>query len=268
MVTWLWILVLLLGGCTSQWVRHESSLATYEQHGQYPQAAAEERWLIDNAVEQAPPDQDTRAAEAGRYLRLADLQAKAGDTQAAVDALRNALTVDPDEAAAVRARFDRLPLHGRQRAQLQREFAWNIAALAPGDDDVATREYSTSQCWSYNVREIHIRSRATLRTLDGMESRVTYDARPWTFNVHTRSWHVAGAWLRDAGTVTELVDGPAQPRYRALLAADRGFYADHGVPPCHRGDWQGPFDHDGTLFVAAELPGHSRQPHPSPHSPP
>ena len=94
-----------------------------------------------------------------------------------------------------------------------------------------------------------------MRTADGMERQVTYDTRSWVYDAPTRHWSVDGGWVSDSGTETEPVDGPQRPRYRALVTANHEYLADGTVPPCHRQAWQGPFEADGTVFVAQELPG-------------
>jgi len=58
-----------------------------------------------------------------------------------------------------------------------------------------------------------------------------------------------------------MVDGPEQPRYRAVVAADGGFFVDGKVPACQQADWHGPYDPQGTCFVAAHLaPAHPVDP--------
>jgi hypothetical protein len=177
--------------------------------------------------------------------------------------LRQALTTDPHQAPKIRARLAKLPVSAVERERLQREFAWNSAALAPADDAMLQADRDQPECWSYRAREVRIRHRRTLRTADGMQRRVTYAARAWQFDADTRVWRPDGGWLEDAGAEVELVDGPAQPRYRAVVAANHGFYVEGTVPACHRDAWQGPYDHDGTGFVAAHLPVSSV---PEPHA--
>ncbi len=252
---WYCILLLVLAGCTSTWERHERRLADDEARGDYARAAADARWLVDNAFYQAPESERTPAADAARYLHLADLAAKAGNARLAVEALREALTTDPHQAAAVRAQLGRLPLGAAEIDRLQHEFAWNAAALAPGDDAFVPKESDQTPCWSYRVREVRIRRRQTVNTADGMQRRVSYDTRPWIYDANASEWHPDGAWVNDVGTEAELVSGPDQPRYRAVIDADHGFYADDTVPPCHRASWQGPYDPKGTVFIAARLPG-------------
>lgn len=250
---WYPLLFVMLAACASTWQRQQSRLADDEADGQYAQAMADARWLIDNALYEAPAADRLPAAEASRYLHLAKLAVRAGDTRAAVDALRQALTVDPQQGAAVRAEIAHLPLPPAQLDRLKREFAWNSAALAPGDDaDLGPDE--GSRCWSYRVREVQIRHRRTLRTADGLQRQVTYDARPWRFDADSGRWQAEGPWVTDVGMEIELADGPERPRYRAVAAANHGFLSDDRVPPCHRTAWQGPYDASGTVFVAERLP--------------
>ncbi|MFI5394838.1 MAG: hypothetical protein ACHQ9S_04825 [Candidatus Binatia bacterium] len=250
---WYPLLFVMLAACTSTWQRQQSRLATDEADEQYAEAAADARWLIDNAFYEAPAADRLPSAEAGRYLHLAKLSAKAGDIRAAVDALRHALRVDPQQGAAVRAELAHLPLPPAQLDRLKREFAWNSAALAPGDDADAGPDHG-SPCWSYRVHEVQIRHRRTLRTVDGLQRQVTYDARPWRFDADSGRWQAEGPWVSDAGMEIEMVDGPEQPRYRATATVDHGFLSDDRVPPCHRSAWQGPYDTGGTVFVADRLP--------------
>jgi len=253
-VRWFCVLFVLLAACTSTWDRHRSKLYEHETNGQYAAALGDAQWLIDNAFYQAPPAQQTPAAEARRYLHLARLAARAGNPRLAVEALHQALAADPQQAAAVRTQIERLPLDASEIDRLKRQFAWDINVLAPSDDTLlgALREHE--DCWSYRVREVRIRRRRTVKTADGMQRQLTYDARSWVFDVRSGHWNTEDEWRRDAGTEVELVDGPAQPRYQALEAADHHFYADDQVPPCHRSAWQGPYDPRGIVFVAVHLP--------------
>jgi hypothetical protein len=254
-VRWCCVLLLFAAGCTSAWERHESLLAQDESRGDYAAAVGDVRWLIDNAFDQAPPKARTSAAEAARYLHLADAAVKAGKPQVAVEALREALTIDPHLAPKVRAQLDRLPLPAAERNRLQHEFAWNIAALAPADDLFAAADDDPARCWSYRVHEVRLRLNRTVKTADGPQRQVTYDSRAWLFDAPSAQWRVDGDWVSNAGSEAESIDGPPQPRYRALTADDHQFYTDEGVPPCHRAAWQGPYDPDGTVFVAARPPG-------------
>jgi hypothetical protein len=257
---WAWLLIFVVG-CTSAWDRHRARLAAYESRGNYVAAVGETRWMIDNAFVQAPTSEHTPARDAARYLHLADLAIKADMPRVAVDALHDALIADPSQAPAVHARIALLPLPAAERERIQREFAWNIAALAPADDTFVGTHDDRPQCWSYRVREVQLRVRRTVKTPGGMERQVTYDSRPWVFDAAQQHWHTDGDWVADAGTEVEPVDGPPRPRYRALTAADHHFYADERVPPCHQAAWQGPYDTNGTVFVAAQLP-------PTPSAPP
>jgi hypothetical protein len=252
-----WVVLLAAGAtaCTqSAWQQRQAALRKHAANGNYAAATADQQWLINNASLQAPVEERTREAEATRYLRLAKLAAKTDDKRTAVQALRDALATDPSQAGAVRAQLDALPLTPAEAAHLKPEFAWNLAALAPGDDAAQEPHSAEVGCWAYRVREVRIRQQRTMRTTDGMERQVTYDAREWVYDATAHHWSADGGWATDAGSEREPVDGPPRPRYRALLAAARGFLADGVVPPCHRQAWRGPFETDGTLFVAAELP--------------
>jgi hypothetical protein len=251
---WGWVVLLVAtSACTSTWERHESELAKHEANAQYRQAITDERWLIDNAFQEAPAPERSRAAEAERYLHLADLAAKAGRLNLALEALRNALSSDPHQAAAVRAALVRLPLSPAELERRKQEFAWNSAALAP--EDAPAGDENEMQCWSYRVREIRLRRQRTVRTAEGLQRQVTYDARPWVFHADSHQWQAEGPWIIDAGTEVEAVDGAEQPRYRAITAAEHEFLADEPIPPCHRSSWHGPYDADGQIFVAGHLPG-------------
>jgi hypothetical protein len=248
------LVVVVLAGCTSTWERHQTQLAEAEAHGDYLKAVREQRWMIDNAFLLGPRSEHNFEADARRYRHLAKLAAKTGNYRLAVDALKQALAADPSQAAAVRRQLDALPLTPSERAKLNSEFSWNITALRPGDDG-GPPAVDENQCWSYRVREVRVTHQRTVSTADGLQRQVTYDARTWTFDSDTQRWHATGRWITDAGTETEWVDGPSQPRYQALVAANGRFYTDGKVPPCHRDAWQGPYDAESrTIFVAAQLP--------------
>lgn len=248
---WCWLL-LFCAACTSSWNRHEAELARHEADGQYSLAISDERWLIDNAFAEAPAGERSVAAEAERYLRLAKLAVQAGRLNLAVEALRQALASDPHQAPAVRAAVAQLPLPPPELERRKQEFEWNIAALAPAD--ATTSAADDQQCWSYHVREVRVRHRRMVHGSDGPQRELTYDARPWVYRPRLRQWEVEGPWMNDVGTEVEPVNGPAQPRYRALSAAEHTFVADEPIPPCHRTGWQGPYDTSGRIFVTARLP--------------
>ena len=238
--------------CSSTWERRESSLAEHEANREYAKAIADERWLINNADHEAPEAKRSHAAEAERYLHLAELAARAGRLDLAVSALRHALTSDPHQAGAVRAALDKLPLSPAELENRRQEFAWNSAALAPSGAPAG--DHNGTRCWSYRVREIRLRHQRTVRAAEGLQRQATYDARPWAFHADSHQWQAEGPWINDAGTEVEAVDGPEQPRYRAITANQHQFFADEPIPPCHSGGWQGPYDAGGTIFVAGQLP--------------
>src|SRR5215470_12987307 len=142
---WVCAVLVCIVGCTSAWERHQALLAEHEQRGQYTQAAAQARWLADNAILSAPDDERSPAADAVRFLTLARLAGKAGNTNQAVEALRQALASDPTQAERVRAQLAELPLSAAQREVLGPEFAWNIMVLAPGASVGET--HSQPACW-------------------------------------------------------------------------------------------------------------------------
>lgn len=252
---WYVVALVLLAGCTSAWERQQESLAEHQAAGEYARAMADVRWMIDNAFAEAPPAERTEEAEGARYLQLARLAVQAGKPRLAIEALRQALSSDPHQASAVRNEVAHLPLPPSERRQLEQEFAWNIAALAPAEPAAGAAEDRASQCWSYRVHELHVHRQRTIQGDAGREREVRYDARPWVFNAATQRWRADGPWVTDAGTEIELIGGPQQPRYQAVMAADHEFYTDATVPACHRSSWQGPYDSNGTVFVAAQLPG-------------
>lgn len=254
------LVVVAVAGCTSMWERHQTQLAEAEARGDYVKAVSEQRWAIDNAFLLGPRSEHNFEADARRYRHLAKLAAKTGNYRLAVDSLKQALNLDPSQAAAIRSQLDALPLTPRARAKLDSEFSWNIAAMRPGDEGMAP-EVEENLCWSYRVSEVRVLHQLTVSTPEGMQRQVTYDARTWVFDNDTQAWHPAGEWMTQAGTETEWVNGAAQPRYRALTTAGSRFYTDGKVPPCHRDDWQGPFDPNGTVFVAAQLPASANTSH-------
>jgi len=248
--------LLVVAGCTytSAWDRHKTQLGLYSNHGQYEAATVEAQWMITNAFKEAPKNELTMEAEARRYLRLAEFAAKSGDTRLAVSSLQAALNEDPNLAPDVRKQVDQLPVSPAELDRLKQQFAWNITAIDP-EHEAYVEHPAPSDCWSYDANEIRIRQRQTLRTVNGMQRQVVYDTRSWTFDPTSGRWSVRGAWVLGAGTETELVDGPARPGFQAVLAADHGFYAAGTVPACHRAGWRGPYDSNGTGFVAPHLPG-------------
>jgi hypothetical protein len=252
---WVWLPLLLVMGCTSAWERHKADFAQREAEGRYDDALEEAKWLIENASDEAPPEERSLASDTKRQLDLARLAAKSGDSQLAIRALRDTLTTDSDAAPAVAQLFNQLPLDAASRARFQAEFGWNTMALAPDTVPLPADRQAAAECWGYHARVVRIRHNRTVSTPDGPERQASYDARLWTFDAATQRWRVDGNWVTDAGAATERVGGPPAPRYRAVLAADRGFYTDERVPACHREDWQGPFLGNGTLFVSAQLPG-------------
>jgi hypothetical protein len=251
------ILAFFLAACTSTWEQHRQAMVKHEIAGEHEWAVDEARWLVDNAFRYAPASQRTQRHEAGRLLRLSRLQATAGDTTGALSTLRQVLMVEPEAADVVARRIADLPLDEAARQQVQEEFSWNLAALAPQERLTPPSGGSSGgKCWSYEVQEVRVQRQRTITLGGRTEHQVTYDARPWTYDAEAQRWALAGPWVGAAGTEMEHADGPPRARYRALIRAQRQFYADERVPPCHRAGWQGPFDEDrGRVFVATELPG-------------
>jgi hypothetical protein len=247
------LVVLALAGCTSTWERHQKKFADAEARGDDLKALSEQQWMIENAFIYGPHEEHSPEADARRYLRLAKLAAKAGKYQLAIQSLKLALDTDPTQAPAVRRQLNALPLSPKERNRLGQEFAWNIAALQPGDDALQP-DADENVCWSYRVREVRVQQR-TVSTPDGMQHRIEYDARSWFYDSAAHRWSVDGEWMTDAGSETQWVHGPSQPRYQALVAPGTRFYTDGRVPACHRGAWHGPYDlQSGTIFGAAQLP--------------
>ncbi len=246
--------MLLVCACASPWERHEALLAKDAERGDYKHAAADVRWLSDHAFEEGTASDRTPEAEAARDLELARYAARAGDVSAAVNALRDALIADPHRAADVRAQLDALPVSKRERARLTQEFAWNIAALAPAEAGALADDNDTTECWSYRVHEVRVHRPHTVSVPGGTERRVTYDARPWSFDGASGGWRREGDWIPDAGSEIEPVDAPDHSRYRALTAAEHQFVTDQEIPPCHRAAWKGPFGPPGRVFTTPDLP--------------
>src|SRR5438477_963039 len=88
------LLALLAASCSSPWQEHQKQLAEAEHSGDWDQALNETKWLIDNAMAYGPQAQRDPAAEADRYLMLADFATHAGKTSQAIEALREALMLD------------------------------------------------------------------------------------------------------------------------------------------------------------------------------
>ncbi len=188
-------------------------------------------------------------------MRLSRLQATAGDTAGAVRTLRQVLMVEPEAADVVAQRIADLPLDEATRRKVQEEFAWNLAALAPHEALLPPSQGNTGECWSYEVEEVRLLRQRTITLGGRTEHHVTYDVRPWTYDDRARRWTPAGPWQSSAGMEVEYADGPPRPQYRALIRAERQFYAEGRVPPCHRAGWEGPFDPGAErVFVATQLP--------------
>ncbi|HUI28005.1 MAG TPA: hypothetical protein VL403_18125 [Candidatus Kryptonia bacterium] len=248
--------ILLVAACSTPWQKHTAQLHDAEAQHDIDGAMTEERWLIDHAFEHAPPSQRGARAEMDRYLKLADLAAEAGDIGKSIEVLRQALQTDSSRYREVEQRLARLPLSPADRKQVEAEFRWNIYVLEPGSPPP---EDAMLPCWSYRVREVHVRTTEVHQGIGSAERRISYDARSWVYDAAAERWRADGDWVKDISAETERVGGPPRSRYRAITAADGGFFAEGPVPPCHRSQWTGPFDSErDRLFVASELPSDAR----------
>lgn len=254
MLPWLLVIAAIAAACASPWSKHQQTLAEYESAGNWEGAMREARWLIDNALMFAPPEERSPALEADRYLLLADCATRAGKTREALEALREALMRDPTSAPSIYRKLERLPLSPAERKRIEAEFAWNMAAMAPGDPGWVESQRQLSGCWSYRVRQIRLHRQRVAQTERGRERQITYDARAWRYDVDTDRWVVDSTWMADAGGEIHVLGTPEPPRFQAVLAADGGFLTDGAVPPCHREGWRGPYLTDGTWFTTSELP--------------
>jgi hypothetical protein len=245
-------LPLLFIGCTVGWPKHTEQLHAAEAGHDLDAAIAEERWLIDHAVEEAPPSELGKRAEVDRYLKLADLAAAAGNVGEAIGALRLALQIDSSRYEEVLRRLEQLPLAPPERKRVQAEFYWNIQVLEPSAPPPTE---NLLPCYTYRVREVHVRATEVHQGVGAGERRISYNARSWLYDAASDSWRADGDWVKDISAETERLGGPPRARYRAIAAADGGFFAEGPVPPCHRQQWAGPFDTErDRLFVAPELP--------------
>ena len=250
------LLPTVLLGCMTAWERHTKHLNDALANQEIDDAVNEQQWLIENASSEAPVPQRGKEAEFNRQVRLADLYMLQGNADAAVEELRTALQTDPARHEEVRRRLAQLPLTPAERRRVTEEFHWNLNALHP--ETVGTAEGAADappECWSYRAREIHVRRTEVRQGLEGGERWISYDVRPWIYDERKRAWQAEGSWVDDMGAETERISGPSRPRYRAITAADGGFFTEGPVPPCHRKRWTGPFDPGrDRLFVAQRLP--------------
>jgi hypothetical protein len=246
--------LILLAACASPWAKHQNALVEYEQAGDWNAAISETKWLIDNSLLFAPQEQRSPASDADRYLMLADFSTRAGRVSEALDALREAMILDPSCAPSVRLKLDRLPLSPSERKRIETEFAWNLTALAPGSPGWLESQRVQGGCWSYRVKQIRIRQTLVERGDSGKQRRIIYDARPWHYDADLDTWRVDGGWMISAGGEIETLGGAASTRYQAIQKADGGFFTDSSVPPCHAAGWEGPFEVNGTVFVTTQLP--------------
>ncbi|MBI4515313.1 MAG: hypothetical protein HY699_05800 [Deltaproteobacteria bacterium] len=246
------LLLLVSAGCSTAWQRHGRAFQEAQADGKLDEALREQQWLIDHAFSDAPAAERGKRAEAERYLNLAALTAQAGNGNDAIEALRLALQTDPTHHEAVLRQLEQLPLPPRERRRVTAEFRWNLLALLPG---VVVPDDSLLPCWPYRVRQVQVHRIEVRQGVGGGERIITYDGRSWVYDPEADSWHPDGGWVADLGAETERVLGPTRPRYRAIVAADGGFFAEGPIPPCHHSRWSGPFDAERNgLFVTPRLP--------------
>jgi hypothetical protein len=249
-----WLLLMLVG-CATAWEKHTQRRDQALARLAIDDAVDEQRWLIDNAITEAPIPERGSDAEFTRLVQLADLYVLAGNTDEAIGVLRTALHTVPTRHEEVRRRLVQLPLTPAERRRVNEEFRWNLQALLPNAVAAADADTGPPECWSYRVRQIHLRRREVRQSPEGGERYVSYDARSWRYEERQDAWHAEGGWMEDIGAEVERVAGPPRPRYRAITAAHDGFFTEGPVPPCHRPDWTGPFDAErDRLFVAQQLP--------------
>jgi hypothetical protein len=244
---------ILLAGCSTAWQKHSAELDSALLQHDSEAALHEEHWLIDHAFREAPPEARGKHAEMKRLLTLADLCAETGNINEAIETLRLALQTDPEQHEAIMQRLARLPLAPSDRRHFEAEFRWNLKALLPG---TAMPDDDQLPCWSYRVRQIQVRRTEVHQAPEGSERVISYNARSWVYDADKNTWHADGDWVQDIGAESERTQGPQRARYRAIVAADGGFFVEEPVPACHHQYWKGPFDPErDRLFIAHHLPG-------------
>jgi hypothetical protein len=248
------VMTVLVAGCTSTWEHHQQLVAQRTASGDYEGAVAAQKWLVDNSFLEAPTQEKGPRWDAARMMELGDLQGKAGQNAAAIATYRDILLVDPTQVENVLVGIGMLDLPEDKRNALMDEIVQNVQVI---DQRVLVGIAPTEpKCFSYVAHEIRIRQRDRTMGGQGFEHQVTYDARPWVYDVAHGTWRADGEWIADAGSETQKVNGPPNPKYQAVLDADGGFYVDGGIPTCHAGYWRGPYDQARhTTYVARHLPG-------------
>jgi hypothetical protein len=251
------LLALVLDACAvSSWQQHSLALDQARANNQLGVAVKEQRWLIDHAFRDAPKEQRTRQAEVDRYLSLADLTARAGQTDETIETLRLALQTDPSRHQAIMDRLAALPLPPKERKHVEAEFRWNIMVLLPNLPPPAD---DLLPCWPYRVKQIRVHRTEVRQGMEGAQRLVSYDARSWVYNPDEDAWYADGNWFDDIGGETEPLNGPPRPRYEAIAAANGGYFSEAPPPPCHRHRWSSPYDKErDRLFVTRQLPGEVR----------
>ncbi len=243
---------LLAVSCTSAWERHRQRVAELERQGRFREAAEQQRWLVARAFFEAPASERGPQWDAARLVALGCLYGKAGEARLALEAYREALRLDAGRLEDVLAAIDLLPLPEDRRDALMDEFARYGLSLDARAPLAAGR---APECWAYVAYEVRVRRIWTRKGPRGLERVVFYDRRPWVFQPAAGGWRADGDWVENAGAELQPVGGGENPRYQAVLDADRGFYTDGRVPPCHRSEWRGPYDAAREeVYIAASLP--------------
>ncbi len=251
-----WICLVLaavaLSSCTSAWERHQQLVEQNRDAGNYPAAASAQRWLVQQAFYDAPAAQRGPLHDAARLLTLGNLLGQSGQVATALEAYREAITLDPYLLEDVLTGVGMLPLPAAERDAHMEELLRQAISIDPRSN---LRTQVQPNCWSYSVREVRLRRIWTRRAAKGLERVAIYDARPWVYDAEANRWRADGDWDQNAGEEIQPVGGQENPNYQALLDADGGFYADGVVPPCHAKLWRGPYDakrHSG--YIARALP--------------
>ncbi len=246
--------LMLLAGCASSWERHKELVDVRRGAGDYAGAAHAQQWLVDHGFTDAPSREKGPRWDAERMLDLADLQGRDGQTSAAIQTYREVLRIEPNQIEAVLVGVGMLDLPESRRNALMDELVQNVVVI---DQRVlvgiAPNEPS---CYSYVAHQIQIRRRDRSMGAEGFEHHLTYDARPFVFDIARGSWRADGEWIVNAGSESQRVHAAPNPRFQAVIDADGGFYVDGSVPGCHARGWTGPYDAARrTTYVARELPG-------------
>jgi len=248
------VVLLMMSGCASSWDRHQELVTQRKADGDYLGAASAQKWLVDHSFQDAPSTERGTRWDGVRLLDLADLQARSGETVAAVDSYREVLRIDPTLIEPVLVGVGMLEIPEERRNALMDELVQNVVVI---DQRVLIGiTPNVAKCFSYVAHEIRVQRRNRTNGPQGFEHHLMYDSRPWVFDAGHETWRADGEWINDAGSETQRVNGPPNPRYQAIGDADGGFYVDGAVPGCHARFWSGPYDQARqTTYVARRLPG-------------